>query len=115
MTLLLPTLDGSIRVEANADGWATVRLVAGGAETLLGAQTLRYIATRFKAFLSAQGGGKRWILSLSEVHVSMYGSGDGRSSTIWLEDSEGRAFAQLRVLPEQRDAWVERLDAACLT
>ncbi len=99
------------RDEGGLDWWQ-VELGGPGRVRPLGADHLDDIVARLADFLRSGSPGPRWVLSLFELHTSIYGEHLGEQTVLRVQDRDAASFATLVLTPAQRQAWLEALAAA---
>ena len=95
--------------ERGIGGWCQVHLLASGVSRPLGAERLKYIATHMSSFLADRTPGLRWVLSLSELHTSVYGEHVGEEVILHLQDADAKMFAKLALTRTEQKHWLEIL------
>jgi hypothetical protein len=105
----LRTSTAGLMIEANEEAWSQVRIIEAGKSRLLGAETLKYITTHFLDFFSDRTPGLRWVLSLSEVHIAVYGEHFRESTVLHLQDKDANMFARLVISDDERKKWIQEL------
>lgn len=93
-------------------GWVRLALVQEGSELDLGAETMKYIVARLRAFLRQPASRLEWVMSLSETHVSAYGMIEGDGVLLRFQDEHAVFFADVSVPKAQQERWLAILDAA---
>ena len=109
--LELTATGGALRVDAVDPKWVRVTLVQQGAERDVGAEALKYIADHLRAFLANPSERLKWVLTLSETHVTMYGSTLGDHVLLRLQDKNAKFFADLELSQVDRERWLSILRA----
>ena len=109
-TLELSASGGSLLVDGGDPKWARITLVQQVGERGVGAEALKYIADRLRAFLENPPEKLKWVLTLSETHVTMYGSSAGGRVLLRLQDKDAKFFADLELSPVDRGRWLSLLD-----
>lgn len=94
-------------------GWSQVELVVAGQSRPLGAERLKYIASRLVSFLAdaSPTSELRSVLGLSELHTRAYGERDEGGAVLHLQDSNGKMFAKLVLTPDEARQWLDVLSA----
>jgi hypothetical protein len=85
----------------------------------LGADLLSIIAERLSAALdgkprgtavnSLEGREVRWVLSLSELHASFYGTRPPDSLTLFVQNAQGETIGVLSLTEAERQQWLATL------
>jgi hypothetical protein len=110
--IVLGSSSGSLTLaldEEGVGGWYKVHLVAEGVGRQLGAERLKYIAKQLTSFLADPSPGRRWILSLAELHTSAYGEHASGQAIIELQDADAKWFAKLVLTPAEKGEWLRQL------
>lgn len=116
--IVLRTASGSLALvldEKGVGGWCQVRLLDAAISRQLGAERLEYIAGKLNAFLADPAPRQRWVLSLSELHTSVYGEHVAGASILHLQDADANWFAKLELTPTERNEWMHQLSRSCET
>ena len=101
--LMLYMTDGKIYMLVDIYGWARCTLMQGKSEYYLGADLIEKIAKSILKNMGAadresadgiEGGKRRWVLSLSEAHCSMYYRKCAEGRVVFLEDRNRKTVGQ---------------------
>jgi hypothetical protein len=112
MPLALRGKNGELRFTrdtAGTGGWCHVVLIADGIERPLGAERQKYITDQFLRFFSETSIDVRWILSLSELHSSLYGCDSGEDVIIHIQDANGSSVCKLVLSQVEKASWIQEL------
>lgn len=88
--------------------WWRVELVTEG-QRALGAEALTPIVRRLGTFLRDETPGQRWVLSLGELHTTIYGEHLMGGVVLKLRDAEARFFATLVLTEEEKLNWLAKI------
>ena len=105
----LQASNGALSISPGDQEWAQVALHQGGDPLPLGADVLKLIAAKLVAFLRLPSRGPTWVLSLSELHFSIYGEYVDNLVLLRVQDAAGRMVATLELTREQQHDWVSCL------
>jgi hypothetical protein len=101
---------GVLRLTVGEREWTSVVLQAEGTERVLGAEKVGYVSKRLRDFLEhAADDDFKWILSLSEAHVRIYGKLTPDGLTLRFYDRKAVHFADLLISDEEREKWLATL------
>ena len=101
--------NGRLVLASDERGWTRVSLKRDGMSLSLGAERLGGIATKLVAFLTQHGPGARWVLSLSELHFSVYGEHFADKVVLLIQDGDAQLVAELQLTPSEQQEWIDRL------
>jgi len=107
--MVLPSSSGSLVVTIDETGinqWCQVQLDVLGVRRALGAEGLQYMARHLTWFLADSSAGIRWVLTLSEMHTSMYGEHVTDGAIIHLQNAAGEMFAKLVLTTVEKEHWL---------
>lgn len=107
--ILLRTSTATLKIHPNEDAWSQVQLTTVGMSRPLGAETLKYLTTHIRAFLSDPAPGERWVLSLSELHVSVYGEHLAEGAVLHSQDAHAKLFADVAITAAEKNQWIQEL------
>ena len=107
--ILLRTRTATLEIHPNEHGWSQVQLTTAGMSRPLGAETLKYLTTRIRAFLSDPAPGQRWVLSLSELQVSVYGEHLTEGAVLHFQDANAKMFADVVITDAAKKQWIQEL------
>jgi hypothetical protein len=107
--IVLTASGASLVISPDEHAWSQIHFAASGVRRPLGAERLKYIAEHIVSFLSDLTSGQRWVLSLSELHVSAYGEHLAGKAVLHLQDAEGMMFADLEITEAARKQWIDEL------
>ncbi len=110
--IVLSSSSGSLTLtfdEQGIGGWCQVHLLVAGVGHPLGAERLKYIATRLRAFLEDPAPSQRWVFSLSELHTSAYGEHVAGGAILRLQDAHGKWLTKLVLTPTEKGGWMRQL------
>jgi len=108
-SIVLPSSSGGLTLTPDERAWSQVYLTAPGVNRPLGAERLKYIAAHLVSFLADNRAGRRWVLSLSELHTSTYGEHVGGEVALLLQDANGTMFRKLVLSGAEKNEWLQRL------
>jgi hypothetical protein len=107
--IALVASDGELTLYPSQQAWCQVVLTTPGASQPIGAEHLRYITDHLIKFLTVSALGQHWVLSLSERHVSAYGSYIGEVAELSFQGSDAIFFATLHLTLTQQREWARVL------
>jgi hypothetical protein len=107
--ILLRTSTATLEIRPNEHAWSDVQLTTAGMSRPLGAETLKYLTTHIRAFLSDPAPGQRWVLSLSELHVSVYGEHLAEGVVLHFQDAHAKMFADVVITDAEKTQWIQEL------
>ena len=111
-TLTLTAQTFSLVLEIDEFGWCHVALGADGGGRDLGADDARIVVERLITGLQEPAvGSPRWVLSLAEVHTSLYAEAQPDALLLHIQGADGRRVFLGRLSPEERDRWLASLKA----
>ncbi len=102
-------LNGGLSVVPSETGWSDVYFHSGEDRFRLGADLLKLIAGKLSSFLEQQSSGTRWVLSLAELHSSIYGEYVEGKALLKIQDADAKFVATLEVSAEQQLEWAKTL------
>jgi hypothetical protein len=105
----LPGETGTLLLIPDERGWTQVLLRQGDAELALGAETLKQIVAKFRAFLGQATMDTKWVLSFSELHFSIYGEYVEGRAILKFQDANGKTVVALAINPAQQREWLDAL------
>src|SRR5271157_5569654 len=94
---------GTLKLRALDPSWVRLVLLQDGVERELGAETLKYILDHVRAFLKHPSAQLKWVLTLSETHVTVYGSLVTEGVLLKFQDKDAKFFAELQVSEAERE------------
>lgn len=103
--------EGALRVESNEAGWAQLTLRVADQELPLGAEPIGSIARKLVAFLNRPISEIEWVLSLSELHFSIYGKRTEAEYVLMIQNSDAAFVATLTLDLARRSQWLDRFSA----
>jgi hypothetical protein len=107
--ILLRTSTATLEIHPNEHAWSEVQLTTSGMSRPLGAETLKYLTTHIRAFLSDPTPGQRWVLSLSELHVSVYGEHLAEGAVLHFQNAHAKMFADVVITDAEKTQWIQEL------
>jgi hypothetical protein len=84
-------------------------LVIDEVERKLGAHTFDYMRDHLCKFLEQPTDEMAWVLSLMEMHTSMYGYATASGVILRLQDKDAKFFADLHISQDERKHWLSIL------
>ncbi|MEO6599766.1 MAG: hypothetical protein ABIQ16_07830 [Polyangiaceae bacterium] len=105
----LAGLNGGLSVEPTDTGWAHVFFFNDEERIGLGADMLKHIAGQLLSFLEQRGPGTKSVLSLFELHFSIYGEHVEGKALLKIQDPDAKFVATLEVNAEQQLEWAKNL------
>lgn len=98
--------DWKLQIVAVNEGWYQCLLVGQKDTYKLGAETLSYITTRLFTALcdhpeQEETGGEsyRWVLSLADVHSSLYVVREGNAKRLLWQDANAKTLTEISLSP----------------
>jgi hypothetical protein len=92
-------------------GWSQVHLLHGESSRPLGAERIKYISAQLTSFLTDCASGRRWVLSLSELHGSLYGEHIGDDAILYVQDADANIAATLKLTSKEKAKWMSDLQS----
>lgn len=118
-TITLNTDGKSLRLTANDAGWCQVILEDGPRQIPLGADLLSIISERLSDAVASEPLGASvgslegrevwWVLSLSELHTSLYVTRPPGSLTLFVQNAEAEIIGVLTLTEVERQKWLASL------
>ena len=115
--LELTTSRATLRLASDETRWCRVSVVAGSLEIPLGADAEEAIVGRRKAAVSAEAppglgtAAPMWVLSLAELHASVYAQWKDRTLDLTLTDADAKLIQRMPLGQEQRWDWTGQVQA----
>lgn len=119
MVTSLIAVDGVVRLTCDAREWCTVVLDQRDSRYELGADVRGIIVARLCGALHSPTGGDvvgeiegqpvRWVLSLSERHVTVFVGQDVGSPVFFFQAADGTLLARLQLTSSECDEWKRTL------
>ena len=101
----------ALHIVAGPTAWSVVDLESGGKRVRLGAELLDDIVSRLVGFLTDQRPGERWVLSLAEVHTTIYGEHFETGTKLRFQDANASFFSEIVLSKADRADWLTKLRA----
>jgi hypothetical protein len=108
-TLILPFAGGEICINPDERGWCKVHLLYSGEEVFLGALLLSDLVAKLRSVLLVSVTSPKWILSLSETHVSFYARVSNAEVLLTIQNSGAQTIYELHIGPNERLEWANKL------
>ncbi len=102
------------KIDTTDNDWCKCWLITGENETYLGAERLKYLKDHLLAGLDdspKENSGRlleanfNWVLSLSEVHTTLYAEMDGQDRVLFFQDANAKEVCRIRLSHDQCLQW----------
>jgi len=106
------------KIDTTDNDWCKCWLITGENETYLGAERLKYLKDHLLAGLDdspKENSGRllednfSWVLSLSEVHTTLYAEMDGQDRVLFFQDANAKEVCRIRLSQDRCSQWLDKI------